>query len=110
MISRIVRKLIRTALPNHWISHFGITSSQNGEDVMIRGLFAGQRYGFFVDVGAHHPFRFSNTYLLYRAGWSGLNIDALPGTKRLFDRYRPRDITIEAGVATAEGVLEYWSF
>lgn len=77
---------------------------------MLRRLFRGIDRGFYVDVGAHHPYRFSNTYLLYRRGWHGLNIDALPGTKLLFDRCRPRDQTIEVGVSTHRGSLTYWSF
>lgn len=87
-----------------------LTFSQNGEDVMLSNMFSRSRKGFFIDVGAHHPFRFSNTYLLYRQGWSGINIDALPGTKKLFEQYRPRDITIEMGVSDVPGSLTYWSF
>ena len=66
--------------------------------------------GYFVDIGAHHPVRFSNTYYFYRRGWRGINVDALPGTKKLFQRMRPRDITIECGVGSCEGVLKYFLF
>ena len=50
--------------------------SQEGEDLLIDRMFDGQSVGFYVDVGAHHPTRFSNTYLLYLRGWRGINIDA----------------------------------
>lgn len=73
--------------------------AQEGEDLILRRLLEGRGAGFYVDVGAHNPKRFSNTYLFYRAGWSGLNIDALPGTKRLFDRVRPRDTNVEAALS-----------
>lgn len=66
--------------------------------------------GFFVDVGAHHPVRFSNTYYFYRRGWRGINVDPFPGTERRFSRLRPRDITLECGVAMAPGVLPYHAF
>jgi FkbM family methyltransferase len=66
--------------------------------------------GFFVDVGAHHPFRFSNTYLFYRRGWRGINIDPKPGTKKFFDTVRPGDINLETGIAEEEGVLTYYMF
>ena len=66
--------------------------------------------GFFVDIGAHHPLRFSNTYFYYRKGWRGINVDALPGTKSLFERMRPRDISIESGVGAQKGTLQYFSF
>ena len=38
--------------------------SQEGEDMVLARLFVGKNHGFYVDVGAHHPQRFSNTYKL----------------------------------------------
>lgn len=84
--------------------------SQEGEDIVLLRLFQRQPSGFYVDVGAHDPRRFSNTYALYRRGWRGINIDARPGSKALFDRARPRDINLEVGVAKTPGMLEYHSF
>ena len=83
---------------------------QDGEDLILNRLLEGQSLGFYVDVGAHHPVRFSNTYLFYRRGWSGINIDAMPGSMRKFNRVRPRDINIECGVAAASGKLMYHRF
>lgn len=74
--------------------------SQEGEDLIVGRLFDGVDAGFFVDVGAHHPFRFSNTWLLYRRGWRGINIDATPGAMAEFRRWRPEDINIECLVST----------
>lgn len=110
MLFRVFRKINRTINSNSWMNFAQLTFSQNGEDVMLSNMFSRLRKGFFIDVGAHHPFRFSNTYFLYRRGWSGINIDALPGTKKLFEHYRPRDITIEIGVSDVPGSLTYWSF
>lgn len=84
--------------------------SQEGEDLVLLRYLDYRRDGFFVDVGAHHPFRFSNTCLLYRMGWRGVNIDALPGSMRLFKKHRPRDINIEAAVGLAAGVARYFMF
>jgi FkbM family methyltransferase len=83
---------------------------QNGEDLVLDRMLERKKLGFYVDVGAHHPVRFSNTYLFYRRGWRGVNIDALPGSMRLFRRHRPRDINIECGVAAREGTLAYFRF
>lgn len=84
--------------------------SQEGEDMVLRRIFEHRQKGFYVDVGAHHPKRFSNTFLFYRRGWSGINIDAMPGSMRLFNRWRPRDINLEMGVARATGNLDYYIF
>ena len=49
--------------------------SQFGEDTILRELLGKKRGGVYVDVGCYHPRKFSNTYLLHRRGWSGVNID-----------------------------------
>ena len=54
--------------------------SQNGEDLILNRFLENKEKGFFIDVGAHHPIRFSNTYFFYKKGWSGINIDAMPGS------------------------------
>ena len=66
--------------------------------------------GFYVDVGSHHPQRFSNTYRFYLRGWNGINIDPLPGSKIRFDALRQRDINIEVGISDHPGELTYYSF
>ena len=83
---------------------------QDGEDLILNRLLDHQINGFFVDVGAHHPVRFSNTYLFYQRGWRGINIDAMPGSMQAFKRLRPQDINIEAGVAGVAGQLAYFQF
>lgn len=106
-----------------WISHLGswlrnyvpigrLSYSQEGEDLVLARILGELKSttGFFVDIGAHHPTRYSNTYYYYRRGWRGINVDALPGTKKLFQRVRPRDVTIECGVGEQAGVLRYFSF
>jgi FkbM family methyltransferase len=77
--------------------------SQEGEDMSLLKLFDGKKDGFFVDIGAHHPFRYSNTYALYRLGWWGINIDAAPGSMRAFSKTRPRDINLELAVSNKSG-------
>lgn len=84
--------------------------SQEGEDLVLSRFFAGKKDGFYIDVGAHHPFRFSNTALFHQRGWKGVNIDPTPGTAILFDRYRPLDVNIECGISTASESLEFFTF
>ncbi len=84
--------------------------SQEGEDMVIKELFFKKKDGFFVDIGAHHPKRFSNTYHYYRLGWNGVNIDAMPGSMRLFKWLRRRDINLEVGIGGEEGELTFFIF
>jgi FkbM family methyltransferase len=66
--------------------------------------------GFYVDIGAHHPWRFSNTYLFYQQQWRGINVDATPGSMKDFIKHRQRDINLEMGVGNSHGVLNFYCF
>jgi FkbM family methyltransferase len=90
--------------------YLNISYSQEGEDSILNRIFEAQPEGFFVDIGAHHPFRFSNTYAFYKRGWQGINIDPNPNSKKQFDLFRPRDINIEFGVSETKGSLKYYNF
>ena len=90
--------------------YFQRSYSQEGEDLILNRLFEGQKNGFYVDVGAHHPKRFSNTYLFYKKGWRGINIDAMPGSMRLFNKHRPRDINIEQPISDQKQTLTFYIF
>lgn len=118
-MKNIIKKILPNKLQawlihirNLYITHFHTKSyAIQGEDLILRELFEYAKSGFYVDVGAHHPFRFSNTYLFYKVGWRGLNIDAMPNSMKLFNRFRPRDINIECGVAfNGGGSMIYYSF
>jgi len=84
--------------------------AQEGEDLVLARLLDGVDSGFYVEVGSHHPFRFSNTYLFYKQGWSGICIDPLPGSKKLFEKFRPRDISLELGVSLTRAEMQYYMF
>lgn len=91
---------------------FGKTSyAQEGEDILIsRILGKDVHHGFYVDVGAHHPFKISNTYYFYEKGWTGLNIDATPGSMFLFNKYRTKDVNIEALIGVGEEEVDFYEF
>jgi FkbM family methyltransferase len=94
---------------NHFPS-FNLSHSQFGEDMVLRYLTQDKKTGFYVDVGAHHPFYYSNTFHFYSKGWRGLNIDAIPGSMRAFKRLRPKDINVESCVGTKTGDVEFFIF
>lgn len=84
--------------------------AQEGEDLVLDRLMSSTKTGFYVEVGSHHPFRFSNTYLFYRRGWNGICIDPLPDLKNLFNKCRPRDLALEIGVSAAPSIMKYYLF
>jgi FkbM family methyltransferase len=118
-IIRIIRDVVE-ALPFLWTRKY---YGQFGEDAVLQNIFrerAWQQaekdgatkirsgYGFYVDIGAFAPIQHSNTYWFYRRGWRGINIDATPGSMRIFRRVRSRDINLELAVSNHEGELVYY--
>lgn len=98
-------------IKNNYFNGYATQSfSQEGEDMILRRLFENQQTGFYVDVGAHHPKRFSNTYYFYQKGWHGINIDAMPGSMKAFESIRPKDINIEKPVSDKKQILTYYAF
>jgi FkbM family methyltransferase len=88
----------------------GIFFSQAGEDILLQRIFERKSKGFYVDIGAHHPQRFSNTYLFYLKGWRGINIDAMPGSMNLFNKIRPNDINLEIPISNYLDNVTYYMF
>ncbi len=114
MISRLLPRAIKDPIKRvrnrYFPQLFSQSYSQEGEDMVLRRLFDPKQPGFFVDVGAYHPKRYSNTYLLYRQGWRGINIDPNPDTHTLLKRLRPRDTSILAAVSSLEQISSYYMF
>jgi len=82
---------------------------QEGEDVALRRIFSKKSKGFFVDVGCFHPIKYNNTYLLYRKGWRGINIDIDEIKIQGFNWLRRKDTNISQAVSTQKGTMDYWS-
>ena len=80
--------------------------SQFGEDLFILDFFKNQKKGIYVDLGAFHPMRLSNTYLLFKKGWSGTNVDLNPITIDLFNLARKNDYNICCLLAGKENLLK----
>lgn len=106
---RLRRRLIRL-LGRLWDIHSRKSYSQEGEDMILGRIFERQRRGFYVDVGAHHPRRYSNTNFFYRRGWRGINVEPNPDAMQAFQSIRPRDINLEVGVSDVAGSLKYYQF
>lgn len=82
----------------------GLHFSQFGEDLVLWAMVQGRRDGTYVDVGAHHPFRYSNTALLHtQLGWTGVNIDLDERGIAAFAEHRPGDVNLVAAVSDRDG-------
>ena len=110
-IKKFIRKKIISCLHVlKYKQYLQFSYAQNGEDMILRSFLPNVKKGLYIDVGAHHPQRFSNTYFFYRKGWQGINIDAMPGSMEAFKKERPRDINIEAAISNQEEELTFYIF
>jgi FkbM family methyltransferase len=79
---------------------------QNREDIILSAFFKDVKKGFYVDVGACEPIKFSITKLFYEKGWHGINIEP---QEREFNKLvadRKRDINLNIGVGEKPGRLK----
>ena len=110
MIKKWIKRFVDQYFPNE---RFGRRSfSQDGEDMLLAAFYETKpNYkGFYVDIGAHHPFRFSNTAHFYQKGWRGINIEPTPSLIPAFKRARKRDLTLNLGVSDQKGSLTFFEF
>ena len=74
--------------------------SQFGEDKILNEIIdKNYKNGFYVDVGCFHHKKYSNTYLLFKKGWSGINIDLEQDKIDVFNLARPYDHNILSAVS-----------
>jgi hypothetical protein len=94
--------------------HICVSYSQCGEDTLIAEYLIGKNFvsrkKFYVDLGAYHPSRFSNTKLLHLMGWTGMNVDPNPDSIELFKKFRPNDVNLNIGVSSKRETLELYRF
>jgi predicted transcriptional regulator len=72
-------------------------------DLIIDRMFSNKKKGIYVDVGCNHPIKFNNTYLLYKRGWNGINIDLDNDSIKQFNKLRKRDVNIKTLVTSFDG-------
>ena len=79
---------------------------QGGTDSIVSQFFERKnvKNGTFLDVGALDGKRFSNTYLLERAGWKGVCVEMHPSYAFLLRHNRPNSVCYSCGVSDEDKV------
>ena len=74
--------------------------AQFGEDLIVQQIFSniGIESPTYLDIGANHPFYFSNSYYFYRRGCSGTLVEPDPDLCSFLVTSRPRDKILNCGV------------
>lgn len=91
---------INKILPEKPKVYSKLSFSQCGEDLLISFVLMQLRVDnmTYMDIGAHHPKFINNTFLFYKDGATGINIEPDPLLYKTFLTDRPRDINLNIGI------------
>jgi len=84
--------------------------SFNGVDLIVDYIFKSKKNGFYLDVGAQHPISNNNTYILFKKGWNGINIDLDKKNIDLFNIVRPNDINLNFAISDIEEEVDLFYY
>src|SRR5262249_16802554 len=76
--------------------------SQFGEDLVVLDYFGQKRDGFFIEVGANDPVKFSQTWLLEQHGWKGALVEPLSPRRERLRAGRPGSRVFQVAVGAPE--------
>ena len=79
-------------------------------DLIIDRIFANKKKGVYIDVGCNHPIKYNNTYLLYKRGWNGINIDLDKLSIKEFNKFRKKDYNVETIVSSDGKIKEVYFY
>ncbi len=84
--------------------------SFNSVDLIIDYIFKNKKDGFYLDIGSQHPVSNNNTYLLFKKGWCGINIDLDKKNIDLFKIARPKDINLNYAISDIEKEVDLFFY
>ena len=84
------------------------TYSMYGEDLVVNNFFKNKSLGYYVDVGCYHPIDGNNTFLLFKKGWKGVNIDINELSIELFQKARKKDLNINTAVSNKSAKVKLY--
>ncbi len=110
LLLKIKRKLKKVFTDSTFTDFKQESYSQTGEDVIVKFIFdrLGIKAPTYIDIGAHHPFKLSNTALLYKTGSRGVNIEPDPDLFKSFLEYRKEDINVNLGIGDTNAELDFY--
>ena len=82
--------------------------SMFGEDLVVQEIFKNKKKGYYVDVGCYHPIDGNNTYLLYKKGWTGINIDLNQTSIELFNIARKNEKNLNIAISNKSQKIKFY--
>ena len=115
MMSKFIFKVIRPFIFFLFTKlKFYRSFSQEGEDLIIDRILKtnNMKYKnlFYLDIGAGHPIKYSNTFYFYLRGSRGITVDAFKKNTDKHKVYRQNDITLNLLIGDKEEIVNYYNF
>ncbi len=104
MLDRLIipiRDFYRRLIGKLFNYRYQVSFSQCGEDVIVDSVFVslGIKKPSYLDIGAHHPTMFSNTFHFYQKGSTGVCVEPDPVLYRRIKKFRPLDTCLNVGLS-----------
>jgi FkbM family methyltransferase len=87
-----------------------VSYAQKHEDVRLDRVFPRGRPGFYIDVGANGPVRYSVTKHFYDLGWHGINVEPALHPFEQLREARRRDVNLHVALSNEAGELVLFEF
>jgi FkbM family methyltransferase len=112
ILLKLLRNDVATNFTREEIRSVHFSFSQFGEDLAVNRWVEQLRPSarIYVDVGCFHPIYYSNTLLLYKKGWCGINVDVDVEKIALFRATRPSDHNVVAAISREAGSSKYLKY
>jgi FkbM family methyltransferase len=76
--------------------------SQFGEDLLLWEYFGARQDGFFLEAGANHPTKCSQTWLFEQQGWKGILVEPIARNCEMLRQQRPGSRVFQCALGAAE--------
>lgn len=109
-INRYLDRLLSSINPVESINVASPSYAQEGEDIFIINAFRslGISHPSYIDLGANHPIKESNTALLHSMGCMGITVEANANLHSKLMQHRPEALNICCGVGAERGIMKYY--
>ena len=87
-----------------------VSHSISGVDLIVDRIFKDKKKGIYIDIGCNHPIKYNNTYLLYKRGWNGINIDLDKKSIDEFKLLRKNDENLQALVSNKVKIKDIYFY
>ena len=71
-------------------------------DLILERIFSNFKNGIYLDIGCNHPIKYNNTYLLFKKGWKGINVDLDKDSIKQFNLMRKNDHNVNVLITSKD--------